>query len=474
MAVTSPIQLLKPYQKDVFDDPSRFICWIAGRQIGKSFTGAGRACRKTLTVPKTDFLIASPSERQSYEAVLKCRDWADAFGFAIEDVLEERNAPGALMSAATIRFANGSRIIAVPGKPDTVRGFSADIWMDEFAFFEDPAATWKAILPSISNPLKGLKTAILTSTPNGKSGRGKRFYEIVTAKGTIDPEQMPPMYTAGEWSIHRTPITLAAPFLGTDVEQLMRAVDDEEAWAQEFLCQFIDGSSVLLPYDLMARCESYEASTDMSLEEMKARRAAGSVFYGGFDFGRISDPSVGWFLEKIGDVFWTRKVKVVKNTNTVDQFNEYKPYIDLCAKVCIDYTGPGVGFGDMCEKEWGASRDGTDPVKIELCVFTPGFKREIFPRLRMAVASVKVRLPMDVECREDLHEMQDVVKGEVHNYFAKRTAEGHSDRCTALAEAIRAGSFSNAWNFDPVIVTPDGGTSASIGTYDNFTSRKLD
>ena len=441
--ITSPIQLLKPYQKDVFDDPSRFICWIAGRQIGKSFTGAGRAVRKVLTQAKTDFLIASPSERQSYEAVLKCRDWADAFGFAIEEVLEERDAPGALMSAATIRFANGSRIIAVPGKPDTVRGFSADIWMDEFAFFEDPAATWKAILPSISNPLKGLKTAILTSTPNGKSGRGKRFYEIVTAKGTIDPETAGAMYLAGEWSIHRTPITLAAPFLGTDIDELRRAVDDDEAWAQEFLCQFIDGSSVLLPYDLMAKCESFEAETDMSLADMKARRAAGSVFYGGFDFGRISDPSVGWFLEKVGDVLWTRKVKVEKNVNTVDQFETYKPYIDLCAKVCVDYTGPGVGFGDMCAKKWTASKDGTDPVKIELCTFTPGFKREIFPRLRTAVAGVKLRLPVDVECREDLHEMQDVVKGDVHNYFAKRTAEGHSDRCTALALANRAAGFAN-------------------------------
>ena len=188
----------------------------------------------------------------------------------------------------------------------------------------------------------------------------------------------------------------------------------------------------------MAKCESFEAETDMSLEDMRARRAGGSVFYGGFDFGRISDPSVGWFVEKVGDVLWTRKVKVVGNTNTVDQFETFKPYIDLCAKVCVDYTGPGVGFGDMCAKEWTASKVGSDPVKIELCTFTPGFKREIFPKLRTAIAGVKLRLPVDVECREDLHEMQDVVKGDQHNYFAKRTAEGHSDRCTALALCNRA------------------------------------
>ena len=104
--ITSPIQLLKPYQRAVYDDASRFIAWIAGRQVGKSFTGGGRAVKFANTVPKTDFLIASPSERQSFEAVLKCRDWAEAFDFAIADVLEERDAPGALMKAATIVWPN--------------------------------------------------------------------------------------------------------------------------------------------------------------------------------------------------------------------------------------------------------------------------------------------------------------------------------------------------------------------------------
>lgn len=472
--ITSPIQLFKPYQRAVYDDASRFIAWVAGRQVGKSFTGGGRAVKFANTVPKTDFLIASPSERQSFEAVLKCRDWAEAFDFAIADVLEERDAPGALMKAATIVFPNKSRIIAVPGKPDTVRGYSAHVWMDEFAFFEDPDATWKAILPSISNPLKGLKTAFITSTPNGKSGRGKRFYEIVTNKGAIDPETAGAAYRAGAWSIHRTPITLAAPFLGTDVEELRQAVDDEEAWEQEFLCRFIDGSSVLLPYDLMAKCESYEAAVDTPLEELQARRRAGSRFFAGFDFGRVNDPSVLWLYEKLGDVLWTRLVKVIRATNTVDQFEICRPYIALCDKVCIDYTGPGVGFGDLCEKEFGASRDGSDPVRCELCVFSPGFKREIFPKFRTAVGGARVRLPVDVECREDLHEMQDVVKGDAHNYFAKRTAEGHSDRCTAGALGNRAASFGTSWTFYPVVVAPDCGASGAIGTYDNFTSRKLD
>ena len=351
--MTSPIQLLKSYQSRVYRDTSRFIAWIAGRQIGKSFTGAMRSVALADMTAKRDVLIASPSERQSMEAIEKCRAHVEAFNTVkIAEEIVERDAPGALMKSSTIVFQNGSRIIAVPGKPDTVRGFTADIWMDEFAFFEDPAATWKAILPSISNPLKGLKTAFLTSTPNGKSGRGKRFYDIVTDKGAIDPTQMEPCYKAGAWSIHRTPITLAAPELGTDLEELQAAVDDDETWKQEFLALFIDGSNVLLPYDLMAKCESMEATLSITPEEMAGR----GPWYAGIDFGRTSDPSVLWLLEKVGDTLWTRAVKVLKNENTVDQFEILKPYIERCAFVAVDWTGPGVGFGDILEKHYTTCR----------------------------------------------------------------------------------------------------------------------
>ena len=435
--MTSPVQLLKTYQSRVYRDPARFIAWIAGRQIGKSFTGAMRAVALCDMHPKHDFLIASPSERQSLEAVEKCRAHVEAFRTVkIAEEIVERDAPGALMKSSTIIFENGSRIIAVPGKPDTVRGFSADIWMDEFAFFEDPAATWKAILPSISNPLKGLKTAFLTSTPNGKSGRGKRFFDIVTDKGAIDPTQMPPQYMAGAWSIHRTPITLAAPELGTDIEALRAAVDDDETWKQEFLALFIDGSSVLLPYDLMAKCESLEATLSITPEEM-----ARGTWYAGIDFGRTSDPSVLWLFEKVGDVLWTRAVKALKNENTVDQFEIYKPYIEKCVRVCVDYTGPGIGFGDMLAKSFSSCKSNgekTGGEKVELCTFTAPFKGEIFPKLRTAFDGMKLRVPFAAETREDLHEMQQVISNGNFSYKAPRTDAGHSDRCTALALAVRA------------------------------------
>lgn len=432
----SPIDLLLPFQRRIYDDRSRFVAWLASRQIGKSFTGAARCVGKAMLTPKTDLLVVSPSERQSYEAVLKCRDWAEAFSFAISEQLDERDAPGALMKSATIVFPNKSRIIAVPGKPDTVRGFSAHVWMDEFAFFEDPDATWKAVFPSISNSLRGQKDLFISSTANGKGGRGARFFKICSG-------------AAQGWSVHTTTILDAAPALGADVEALRKAIDNEEAWAQEYMCEFLDSSNCLLPYDIIALAESAEATThcDPALYAPESK----AQLYLGIDFGRTNDPTVCWTLEKVGDVFWTREVLVLRDTSTPDQQAALDRRIRKARRVAFDYTGPGIGLGDYLGKDHGIH----DPAKhkfgkLELCTFTAGFKREIFPKLRRAFeAPVKLRVPVDVECREDLHEMQQIVKNGEYSYAARRTAEGHSDRCTALALAWRAAAQAKGPAFKP-------------------------
>jgi phage FluMu gp28-like protein len=50
-------------------------------------------------------------------------------------------------------------------------------------------------------------------------------------------------------------------------------------------------------------------------------------------------------------------------------------------------------------------------------------------------------VPIDNEIREDLHAMRQLVNAGQYTYAAPRTAEGHSDRCTALALAVRAAKF---------------------------------
>jgi phage FluMu gp28-like protein len=109
-------------------------------------------------------------------------------------------------------------------------------------------------------------------------------------------------------------------------------------------------------------------------------------------------------------------------------------------RVCLDFTGPGIGLGDFLAKEFGLY----DPArhkfgKIELCHFTHALKVELFSKLRMAFENRRVRVPESRTLREDLHSVNRVSTphGQM-TYRAPHKADGHADRCTALALALRA------------------------------------
>jgi phage FluMu gp28-like protein len=74
---------------------------------------------------------------------------------------------------ATPSSPAGSRVTALPANPDTARGFSANVFLDKFAFHQNSREIWKALFTVISAGFR----LIVTSTPNGK---GNKFYELMT------------------------------------------------------------------------------------------------------------------------------------------------------------------------------------------------------------------------------------------------------------------------------------------------------
>ena len=479
-------KLLLPYQAAWVEDDARFLCGVWARQTGKSFSTAAIIAASLAATPQTCWMIAAPSERQSCESLAKVKEWVRALGFfysdtvdALQDVTEK---------AHGIELANGSRCMAVPGKPDTVRGMSANIWLDEFAFFEQPDETWRAILPSITNPLRGgQKRAVITSTPHGRSGAGKRFYDMVQSglaggrvhgaaeaarsdsAGAATPHpaavgssgrattpaagvKKSPCY--GGWSVHRVTLPDAiAAGLPVNYEELAAAMDDPLAVAQELNCEFLDDSQTLLPYDIIALAESFSAS----------EVAEDSLWLGGhdlrlgIDFGRSQDPTVCWTLERVGDVFWTREVLVLRGLAAPQQEEILRRRIRAASRVCFDYTGPGIGLGDYLAREFGQWHPEKHEFgKLELCTFTTKFKRDLFPRLRRAFeAPVRLRIPVSDAIRDDLHAMEQMVRNGEYSYAAPRTAEGHSDRCTALALAVRAAADAPADGLPIPVRRPD-------------------
>jgi phage FluMu gp28-like protein len=460
-----------PYQKDWAKDESRWKFGLMARQVGKDFAagfeGISECVRAELEKKKVTWLIAAPSERQSLESLQKWKDWAQSFKLAYEDeeVSRESRVEG-LLKSATITFPHGSRVIAVPGKPDTVRGFSANVLLTEFAFFEQPEATWRAILPSITNPFRGLKKVRLITTPNGIGNKahdiwiknyrakeeGRRQKEEAKEEGRRKKEEietgksgseLPPssflLHPSPTWSCHFVDIHKAVKDgLPVNIEELKAALDDPEGWAQEFECQFLDVQSTLLPYELIAACESAEATATVPPEFWQT--APPSPLVMGIDFGRRHDLTVAWTLRQSGDVQQTVEVLEMERTATPEQVERLRPRLRRARRVCLDYTGPGIGLGDFLAKEFGVY----DPArhkfgKIELCTFSNTLKLEIFSKLRMAFETRGVRVPVSRVIREDLHSLNRASSptGQI-TYRAPHSADGHADRCTALALALRA------------------------------------
>ena len=416
-----PRSLLKQYQFISFEDTAQFILDVWSRQTGKDFTLALRAGTDGFSRPKTQWTIAAPSERQSLETLEKCKDVALAFGDIITDFREERESPEALIKSAMITLRNGSRIRAVPGMPHTVRGLTSNVGITEADFLEHPKETMRALLGSLANEETGRKSIRLITTPNGKNGVSHKIWNDVES---IYSKRLITIWHAVCMGLKQNPVVLE------------KALDDPEGWAQEFLCEWLDTAAVLLTYELIQGCESLEAS-ELDTPEMLAQSRLSKV--AGIDFGRVSDPTVMVLAERGLDIKIVRNITRLRGVSTPEQIRTLAPYMALCDRVCVDYTGPSIGFGDLAVELFGEYKPEDHKFgKIELCTFTLPFKRDIFPAMRVAFEKRNIRGPISTKYREDLHAMQQVISNGQYNYKAPRSDEGHSDECTATALMLRA------------------------------------
>jgi hypothetical protein len=147
-----------PWQARLLRSQARRMLILCCRQAGKSTTGAALALRTALLEPGSLTLLLSPTLRQSGELFRKVTALDHALG---------RPVAAARETALTLELANGSRVVALPGDEQGVRGFSgpALVVLDEAARVGD--ALYAAVRPMLST--SGGALAGLT-TPFGKRG----------------------------------------------------------------------------------------------------------------------------------------------------------------------------------------------------------------------------------------------------------------------------------------------------------------
>lgn len=110
-----------PYQREWLKNPSRFKIGLWARQTGKDYTCAAEAVFDCAFHPNKHWLIVACGERQAMESLHKAREWANEIKGLIP--ADHPAQPSDFReSAKEIRFDNGSRITALPAKPETIRG----------------------------------------------------------------------------------------------------------------------------------------------------------------------------------------------------------------------------------------------------------------------------------------------------------------------------------------------------------------
>jgi phage FluMu gp28-like protein len=405
------------YQKRWLLDDARFKIGMFARQTGKTFTttlelvddcfeaeAAGRKAR---------WVILSRGERQAKEAIDEgVKKHAKAYRLAIQEIEGEfKGASGERYTQLDVILPGGSKITALPANPDTARGFSANVFLDEFAFHADSRKIWTALFPVISN---GWKLRI-TSTPNGK---GNKFYELMTDKKL-----------ASVWSRHLVDIHQAVKDgLPRNVEEMRLALNDEDSWAQEFELKWLDEASAWISFDLIDGVEHDRAG--------RPENYTGGPCFLGVDIGARHDLFVIWVLEQVGDVFWTREIISRKRIKFAEQdelladvFRRYN-----VIRCCMDQTGMGEKPVEDAQREHGMSR-------VEGVIFSGPTKLALATIGKEAFEDKRLRIPLgDRDLRADLHKLQKVKSPTgAPRFVADSDDAGHADRAWALFLALNAG-----------------------------------
>jgi phage FluMu gp28-like protein len=400
---SEPVSLY-PYQRRWIEDQSRFKAGLWARQTGKSFAAALEAVLSA-TQDRQLWVLLSRGERQSRELMEKVRMHAQALKLAAQS-LEGNWSGESSFKVLETRLPGGGRILGLPANPDTARGFSGNVILDEFAFHLEPRKIWQALYPSIT---RGYKIRVI-STPNGQSGM---FYELWRGDNRFSKHKV---------TIHDA-VAQGAPL---DVDELKAGILDPDAWAQEYECEFVDEAAALITYEMLASCEA-----DCLWEEMPDE--AKSSLYLGMDIGRKRDLTVIWLSELVGDVLWTRRVVELDRVPFRDQRDVLFPLLPRVRRACIDATGLGMQLAEEAQQRFGTYR-------VEPVTFTQSVKEELAMGILRRFQDRAIRIPPSQWIRQDLHSVRKYVTaaGNVR-YDSERTeASGHADRFWALALACHA------------------------------------
>ena len=484
--VKPPKALLLPYQRKWVEDDSRLKLAVKSRQIGWTWaTGYGLIRRKSLADAQLDAWISSRDEIQARLFLEDCKNFANVLQTGATD-LGERVIDESGNSAYVLKMANGLRIHSMSSNPDAQAGKRGDRVLDEFALHPDPRKLYAIAYPGIT---WGGNFEIF-STPRGsdsffqklieeiKDGNPKHFsFHKITLEDALDQGFLAKLQAKLPAGDERQEMDEQQYF-----DFIKSGCADEETFNQEYMCIPSNDATAFITYEMLdgnhvpGKTSIERGTVDGKPSEIQTwvNVAPGidvSAFplYLGVDYARHADLTVMWLAADVAGVLVAIELKTLKNVPFRRQREELDGYMGRknLRRCCFDMTGIGEETAEAMRAKWG--------YRFEPVRFTPATKESMAYPVRHGLEDKTMKVPALASVDSDFRKIrkEETSSGNVR-FTGERDANGHADRFWAAALCREAKGNGTAWTFDPVVVVPDGGTSAAIGTYDNFTTRKLD
>lgn len=384
---------LYAYQREFLSCNDQFRLVLKSRQIGFSYVAALDAL--IAAVAGRNQLFLSASEEQALILMRYVEHWAGKMGIVFSTDKDNEK-----------RLSNGAIIKAMANNFRTVQGFTGDIWMDEFAWYQNPKKIWLAFVPSIG-AVQGRFTVM--STPFEENSL---FYDLCT------DEEKYYMFTRFRVDIYRA----MEDGLRFDLET-MRALFDADTWASAYECQFIDDESALFSIALIKSC------VDPSLRYYSPPKSA--VLFSGYDIGRSAHRSAlaALLLTEHTKRYELCKMEVLAKASfdeqrlLIDQFMTLHPL----AQIRIDRTGIGMDLAEGMTKRYKARAKGVH--------FTATAKEAMALNLKKMFEDQSIVIPNDPLLIADIHAIKRKAGARGFLYDSKQNEHGHADRFWALALA---------------------------------------
>jgi hypothetical protein len=259
-----------PWQRSLLLSRDRQVLLCCSRQAGKSTVVSALALHTALFTPGALVLLLSPSQRQSAEIFRKVLEADNALG---------RPVPAVYRTQLRLELANGSRVLCLPGREETIRSFGGVnlLVLDEAARIRDEL--YRSVRPMLAVSQGRL---VALSTPFGQ--RGWFYHEW-----------------AGDGPWRRVRITWRdCPRISPAfIEEERRALGD--AWvAQEYETTFTALEGLVYP--------------DFAAALVEQGAAVSGRAVGGIDFGWRNPFAAVWGVLDADDVLWLTGERYLSRT----------------------------------------------------------------------------------------------------------------------------------------------------------------